>query len=108
MNICRTNETIGESRNLYEFLFTDSSFDNSTDGNKERKSGSIKYPRNKCRQKKKSRRCNKTKRSRLDDLNSRDKNALHSLSVNGTTTGNSSNIQYFDMHKMNLQNYLFY
>ena len=93
---------MGKSRNLYKFLFANSSFDNSRDDNKERKSGSIKYPRNKCRQKKKSGRCNKTKRSRLEDLNSRDKNALHSLSVNGTTTGNSSNIQYLDMHKMYL------
>ena len=95
-------------RNFYEFSFINRSFDNSTDDHKERKSCNIKYPRNKCRKKKKSGRCNKTKRSRLDnlksaDIHSKDKSSLHSLSVNGTTTGNSSNIQYFDIGRMHLK-----
>ena len=79
------------------FLFTNSSFDKSIDDNKETKSGSITYPRNKPRQNKKAGRCNKIKRSRLDNLKSEGihstvKNALHSSSVNGTTPGNSNNI----------------
>ena len=97
-------------KSFMNFIFSNSSFDNSTDDNKERKSCGIKYPRNKCRQKKKSGKFNKTKRPRLDDvksadIHSRDKNALHSLSVNGTTTGNSNHIQYIDIYKMYLQNY---
>ena len=70
--------------------------DISAEDMKDRKSSSIKRPRNKSRVKRRSRTCRKSLHSKLEDnksldIHSGDQNNLNSLTVDGTLKGKCQN-----------------